>query len=281
VLVLLGVTLVTLSDTSGNGGVFAKARSYAREIANPFQSGVHSLLEPVGNFIYGALDYKSLEQQNEFLRQQLAGDQAASVRAAAAEEEADQVLAQEHLGYLASIPSVAAQVVDLGSANFEQSIEVDRGSDSGIAVGQPVISSGGLVGSISAASAHLATITLLDDPSFTVGVRVLPTTGRRDNGAPNNGAAASDVVGAVVGEGQGNQLEVADINVGERVEKGDALVTSGLAPVELFPTGLPVGKVVAVSSPAGALQLTISAQPLADLVNLQFVRVLLWSPQSG
>jgi cell shape-determining protein MreC len=90
-----------------------------------------------------------------------------------------------------------------------------------------------------------------------------------------------DVVGAAVGEGEGNQLQVQDVNVGERVERGDVLVTSGLVPLELFPAGLPVATVESVSSPAGALQLSISAQPLADLGNLQFVQILLWSPQTG
>jgi rod shape-determining protein MreC len=88
------------------------------------------------------------------------------------------------------------------------------------------------------------------------------------------------VIGAVVGEGEGNQLDVEDVNVGERVKKGDALVTSGLS-VEHFPSGIPVGKVTSVFSSAGDLQLVMSAQPLADIVNLQFVQVLLWSSQSG
>src|ERR1022692_1323256 len=48
-----------------------------------------------------------------------------------------QVLAQENLVYLAAIPSVAAQVVDLGSANFEQTVELDRGLANGLSVGQP------------------------------------------------------------------------------------------------------------------------------------------------
>ena len=60
VLVLLGVTLVTMSDRNGNSGIFARARPYARDIADPFQSGVHSVLQPVGNFLYGALDYQDL-----------------------------------------------------------------------------------------------------------------------------------------------------------------------------------------------------------------------------
>lgn len=264
VLVLVGVTLVTVSDRSGDSGVFARARSYAREIANPFQSGVHSLLQPVGNFLYGALNYQALEKQNQVLRQQVADEQAAAVQAMGEQDQAAQVLAQENLAYLAAIPSVAAQVIDLGAANFEQTIELDRGSDNGLSVGQPVVSAGGLIGSVTAVSTHLATVTLLDDPSLTVGVRVVGT----------------GVVGAAVGEGEGDPLQVEDVNVGSRVRRGDDLVTSGLQ-LEHFPAGIPVGRVLSVSSPSGALQLAISMSPFADLVSLQFVRVLLWSPQTG
>jgi rod shape-determining protein MreC len=264
VLVLLGVTFVTVSDRSGNHGIFAKARTYANDVANPFQSAVHSALEPVGNFLYGAGHYGSLEKQNELLRQELANDQTDVVQALSEQAESDQVLAQEHLDYLAGIPTVAAQVVDIGSANFEESIEINRGSASGIVLGQPVVSGGGLIGKVISVSASLATVDLIDDPSFTVGVRVVRT----------------GVVGAATGLGQGNPLQVEDVNVGGGVKRGDDLVTSGLQ-VEDFPPGIPVGTVASVASPPGGLQLSISANPYANLVNLQFVRVLLWSPQTG
>lgn len=263
-LVLLGVSLLTLSDRAGTDRYFNKARSFAKEVANPIQSALHSALQPVGNFIYGAVEYRSLEAQNEKLRQQLAANEAAPVQAAAEEEQAQQVLAQEHLPYVSNIPNVVAQVIDLGSANFEQSIEIDRGSSSGIAVGQPVVTSGGLVGSVASVTAHLATVTLIDDPTFSVGVRDVH----------------SGVVGVAVGEGAGNSLEVENVNVGQRVKKGDYVVTSGLS-LEHFPEGLPVGTVQFAGAPSGALQLEVSVKPLADLVNLQFVRVLLWSPQTG
>jgi rod shape-determining protein MreC len=263
VLVLAGVTLVTLSARAGTGGVFAKVRSYARDVANPVQSGIHSLLQPVGDFLSGALDYRSLQRENQLLREQLVADQAKEVVAASEAAQAEQILAQAHLGILSRIPSVTAQVVDLGSANFEQTIEENRGSANGVVVGEPVVSAGGLVGSVTAASAHLATVTLLDDPSFTVGVRDVKD---------------SSVVGASVGEGEGNALEVVDVNVGQRVRKGDAMVTSGLS-LEHFPAGIPVGVVTAVGAEPGALQQLVSMKPLANLVNLQFVRVLLWSPQ--
>lgn len=264
VLVLVGVTFVTLSDRNGNGGFFAKARTDAREVANPVQSAVHSVLQPVGNFLYGATHYGELEKQEALLRQDLASVAAKSVQAQAAQSQADQVLAQQHLDFVGSIPTVAAQVIDLGSSNFEQSIEVNRGSSSGLAIGQPVVSAGGLVGTVSSVSAHLATVTLLDDPSETVGTRVVRT----------------GVIGAATGSGQGAPLKVSDINVGSRIRRGDKLVTSGLE-LEHFPPGLPVGTVTKVVAPTGALQLEVDVKPFADLVNLELVRVLLWSPQSA
>jgi len=260
VLVLLGVTFVTLSDRTGTSGIFTKARSYARQVVNPLQDAAHSLLQPVGNFIYGALNYQRVEDQYQSLRRQVLNDQAADAVAQFEQDEADSVIAEQHLSYLAGIPSLAAEVVGTGSANFEQTIEVNRGSDNGVVAGQPVVCSGGLVGSVSAVSPRMATITLLDDPSFTVGVREISTP----------------VVGAAVGEGAGNSLQVIDINVGEKIKKGDWLVTSGL---DLFPAGLPVGRVISVTSPGGALEQEIAMEPLADLGNLEFVRVLLWSPE--
>jgi rod shape-determining protein MreC len=263
VLLLLGVTFVTLSERNGGQGVFNKARTYAQDVANPFQSAVHSALQPVGNFLYGAANYGKLEKENQFLRQQLAQAQTATIGAESLQQESQQVLAQEHLDYLGDIPSVAAQVIDVGSANFEQTIEVNRGSTDGIAVGQPVVSGGGLAGKVSSVSAHLATVTLLDDPSSVVGVRVLNTS----------------VVGAAAGEGEGNLLQVENVEVGAQVKRGDALVTSGLQG-EDFPAGIPVGTVASVNAPAGGLQLSMAAKPFANLLDLQFVRVLLWSPQT-
>ncbi len=264
VLVLLGVTLITLSDRTSTQHIFNKMRSYAADVANPFQSGVHSALQPIGNFLYGAENYGSLQKEYKQLSQDLTSEQNLYVQAESELEQSQAVLAQEHLTYLAKIPSVAAQVIDIGSANFEQSIEINRGSTAGLVLGQPVIAAGGLIGSVTSVSSHLATVTLVDDPSFTVGVRVV----------------TSGIVGAAAGEGAGNLLQVENVDVGAQVKRGDALVTSGLEG-EHFPAGIPVGKVASVYAPPGGLQLEMSAKPYADLVNMQFVRVLLWSPQTG
>ena len=261
-LVLLGLTFVTLSERSSTSHYFNKVRSLAREVANPFQSGVHAALQPVGDFIYGALQYRSLEAQNRQLRLELKRGATAYAQSLSAEQQAAQVLSQEHLTFVPNIPSIAAEVVQVGSSNFEETVQIDRGSANGVVVGQPVVSAGGLVGSVSLVSAHLATVTLVDDPTSVVGVRDVH----------------SGVVGAAKGEGQGFNLQVEDLNVGDTIKRGDQLVTSGLT-LENFPAGIPVGTVTSVSS--GTLTLQVSLKPLVDLSNLQFVRVLLWSPQGG
>ena len=261
-LVLLGLTFVTLSERSSTSHYFNKVRSLAREVANPFQSGVHAALQPVGDFIYGALQYRSLEAQNRQLRLELKRGATAYAQSLSAEQQAAQVLSQEHLTFVPNIPSIAAEVVQVGSSNFEETVQIDRGSANGVAVGQPVVSAGGLVGSVSLVSAHLATVTLIDDPTSVVGVRDVH----------------SGVVGAAKGEGLGFNLQVEDLNVGDTIKRGDQLVTSGLT-LEDFPAGIPVGTVTSVSS--GTLTLQVSLKPLVNLSNLQFVRVLLWSPQGG
>ena len=261
-LVLLGLTLVTLSERSSTSHYFNKVRSLARQVANPFQSGVHAALQPVGDFIYGALQYRSLEAQNRERRLELRSGATAYAESLSAEQQAAQVLSQEHLTFVPNIPSIAAEVVQVGSSNYEETVQIDRGSANGVAVGQPVVSAGGLVGSVSLVSAHLATVTLIDDPTSVVGVRDVH----------------SGVVGAAKGEGLGFNLQVEDLNVGDTIKRGDQLVTSGLT-LEDFPAGIPVGTVTSVSS--GTLTLQVSLKPLVNLSNLQFVRVLLWSPQGG
>jgi len=71
VLVLLGVTLVTL-DERGGSGTLGSVRARVQDVTSPVQRVVHSALQPVGNFLTGAADYGSLEKENERLRQLVA-----------------------------------------------------------------------------------------------------------------------------------------------------------------------------------------------------------------
>ena len=63
------------------------------------------------------------------------------------------------------------------------------------------------------------------------------------------------------------------------VPPGEPVVTSGLEK-GLFPAQIPVGWVRSAQVAPGALQQDITVDPSVDLVSLEFVSVLLWTPST-
>jgi rod shape-determining protein MreC len=264
VLVLAALTLVTIDARSSGTGVTSDIRSKVSDVFSPLQRATHSVLRPIGDFLTGALDYGSLRQENQRLRDQLAAQQDQSIAAAAEQSQARQVLGLQNLPFIGSIPTVTAAVIDNGSSNFENTVTVDKGKGSGIAVGQPVVAAGGLVGSVAAVSATTATIYLLSNPTFTVGVRLDPVN-----------------VGSAEGIGQGEPLRVTVDTTTEpipRLAKGRAVVTSGLNS-EKFPPNIPVGRVASYALVPGAAEPDITLVPFVNLSQLAFLDVLIWAPR--
>lgn len=271
VLILAALTLVTIDARSSGKGFTGDIRSKAHDVFSPLQRATHAALEPIGNFLTGALDYGSLRRENERLRGQLAQIQNQNLQAQAESAAAQQVLSQEHLTFIGSIPTVAVQVIDNNPSNFENSVEVDKGSTSGLAVGQPVVAAGGLVGSVEEVSASTATIVVLTDPTFYVGVKL---------NATNTGTAQG------VGLGQPLRITVdtpdtatGAVNPAPVLKVGQSILTSGLK-LENFPANIPVGTVESYSTPGGASEPTITLKPYVNVNELAYLQVLLWSPQS-
>ncbi|MGH9055027.1 MAG: rod shape-determining protein MreC [Acidimicrobiales bacterium] len=264
VLVLAALTLITIDARSNGTGFTGDVRAKAHDVFSPLQRATHAALGPVGNFLTGAADYGSLRHENEILRDQVASLQKRSIQAGAEQAAAEQVLAEQHLPFVGQIPTVSAEVIDNGASNFENVVTVDKGTSSGIAAGEPVVAAGGLVGSVQAASAHTATVVLLTDPSFAVGVRL----------DANN-------VGTARGTGRTNPIRVT-VDTPQaappKLAKGQPLVTSGLD-LEKFPPNIPVGRVLNATIPPGAAEPDVTLAPLVNLGQLAYLQVLLWSPQ--
>ena len=263
VLVLAALTLITIDARSNGSGVLSSVRGKVSDAFSPLQRATHSALAPIGNFITGAIDYGSLRRENQQLRQQVASLQTKSVQAAAAAQAAQQLLQEQNLPFVGSIPTVAVQIIDQGSSNFDNSLTINKGTTSGVAAGQPVVAAGGLVGSVLSASAHTATVRLLTDPSFSVGISL-----------PGGN------VGSASGQGRAEPMRITvdttQLQV-PKVKKGQDLVTSGLS-LEKFPKGIPVGRITQVTYSPGAAEPLISIVPLVNPAQLSYLQVLLWSP---
>jgi rod shape-determining protein MreC len=261
-LVLLAITFVTVDERSNGGGVLSDVRSRAHDVFAPVQHATHSALRPVGDFFSGALHYGDLKRENALLRNQLAQEQQTVLAAQNAQQQNQLLLQLQHLDFAQNIPRVAAQVTNLSSSNFEQTLEINRGTDNGITTGMPVVSGAGLVGQIVNVSSRTSTVLLLTDPTFSVGVRL----------------DQQNDPGVATGTGQGSPLTVNPLNSTVKLKAGALLETSGLQG-ETFPPGIPVGRVASSVRSVGTVQQKITLQPVVDVYRLEFVDVLQWSPQ--
>lgn len=258
-LVLLSITVITLDFRGDGGDVIDSVRSGASDALAPVRDGADAVLSPIGNAFSGITGYDDLEDENARLRERIAELRRTDVRGAETEAELRDLLRLNDLGWAGDVPTVSARVVSAPVSNFEQTIELNRGTDAGVRVDMPVVTGDGLVGRVVQASGKRARVRLITDPGSSVGVRI----------------AQSGETGVAEGEGPDRTMSVAFIEVDAQVKRGNLAVTSGLeGGSDLFPAGIPVGRVARAQKVEGELQQRVELRPLADVAHLRFVKVL-------
>ena len=262
-LVLTAVTLITL-DQRGSGPI-STVKGWARDAKAPVENAVNHVIDPVSDWFDGIARAGSLKSENAHLRKQLAEARGTASQSRNAVRENERLTKLLHLQFAQDVPSVAARVVDGAPSNFENTVVINRGTHHGVAKGMPVVSGDGLVGRVTEVSKDRATVLLLTDRDFGVGVRLEDT-------------GAQGVANGVAGR---SMLALNFVDPDATVKRGELAVTSGLEGAR-FPPDIPVGTVVSATKHTGDLQQTIALRPLADLETLEFVKVLQWpAPAAG
>jgi len=256
-LVLASLSAILL-DARGPGLV-DRVRDGAVDALAPVRSLTGAVLEPVGDLLAGVAGYDDLEQENEALRERV--DELEGERSAGTSERRSlrEALAVLDVPWVGDVPAIGARVVSAPVSNLEQTVELDKGSDDGIAEGMPVVAADGLVGRVAEVSGKRSRVRLVTDPGSAVGVRLI------GSGDP----------GSAEGEGPGRDLSVLFVEPGTKVERGELVVTSGLEGAA-FPADVPVGHVVEAAARPGELSQDVTLRPAADLGKLELVRVLQW-----
>jgi rod shape-determining protein MreC len=246
-LVLTSITLLTLDYRGAGSGAIGVVTDGVRDAFGPVQRASDRLFAPVGNVAGGILNYGDLESENERLRQEIAEIRGDLYKADDADRERRALLDQLDLPTPEDIPRVDARVVSTSPSNFAFTVEIDKGTSSGIGTGMPVVTGAGLVGRITEASRNRAVVQLVTDKTFSVGIRFGETGD----------------VGVANGTGSLDEMTLDLIDPATVVNEGDVVVTSGLQQSQ-FPPAIPVGRVSSFEVRPNALQQDVTIEPVVD-----------------
>ena len=158
---------------------------------------------------------------------------------------------------------MVAEVMEVASDPSHHYVVLNRGSRSGVFVGQPVVEAQGVVGQVVQVSEMTSRVLLLSDVSHGLPVRI----------------TRNDVRLVANGTGELDEIELRHVAKSTDIRVGDLLVTSGLG--NRFPEGYPVARVVEVFTEDGQSYARVTAQPLAALDRIRYLVLICRSPDSG
>lgn len=155
------------------------------------------------------------------------------------------------------VKSLMSEILYDARDPFTRKITLDRGSQNGVAPGQPVIDDIGVVGQVTRVFPFTSEVTLLTDKDQAISVQVV-----------RNGLRS-----IAYGRGQSGVLDLKFMATNADIQKGDVLVTSGID--DVFPAGLQVAKVVQVESKSNDAFARIVCQPTAGIDRNKQLLILL------
>jgi len=313
-LLLLSSLLILTIDLRGNA-IFDAVRTGYNEAMRPFESAAEVIARPVRNAWRGITQYDDLEAENQRLQEKIQAQEANDVVNRSSIAQFYDLLAINDLEFPGSYQRVAAYVVGQTPNNLDQVIEINKGTNDGIREGMPVIAPNGVVGKVTEALPDRSRVMLVTDINYAVQVKVVrpeaPTTTSTSTttsttipgavpvtapatttsstvaGATTTAATTTTLpdpqreTGQMVGRGAGEPPEVifvADTPGFGEPAIGDIVSTAG-GSVSLAPADIPIGVVVKIRQGSPSEGLIVVVRPYANLDDLEFVQVILYSPE--
>ena len=171
ILLLTSALLITL-DLRGNA-VFDAARSGFGYAMRPFEVAGDVITKPVARAWRGMTQYDDLRRENRALQEQLDQQRGDLIAAQSALVENRELAALAGLETLGDYDQVTARIIGSSPSNFDQRVEIDRGTLHGLRNGMAVLNAAGLVGKITLAGPTTSIVMLATDPLYNVAVKVV------------------------------------------------------------------------------------------------------------
>ena len=158
--------------------------------------------------------------------------------------------------------AVRAQLLGESPDPFSKRLLINKGSNEGVYVGQPVVDAYGLMGQVVEVDPLTSWVLLITDPLHATPVQV------NRNGVRAIAAGTPDSL---------HQLTLENVAITADVQVGDVLVTSGLD--QRLPAGYPVGVVRSIVNDPGKAFATIHVTPTAQLDRSRNVLLVFSTPE--
>jgi rod shape-determining protein MreC len=240
-------------------------RVWTQTFASPLQNASSKATGATSGFFQQIWNFRSTARENEQLRERLTQVETELHTAQQAAAENERLKALLGLNEQSEIKNVPARVIARDPSVWFNTITINRGSSSGIAVNMPVVTAGGIVGRIITVSPWASQVMLITDEKAGAGA-VVGQLGQ--SGALGSVRGRADLGAALI--------EMRYVSGLEKVENGDYVMTTGQDGI--YPPGLNIGRVVDVKSGTATTAHQILIQPGAQLDHLEEVAVLLYRP---
>src|SRR6185436_6245641 len=236
-------------------------RIWTQTFASPLQSASSKVSGATGGFFQQIWNFRRTANENEQLKERLAKAELEVNTARQAAAENERLKALLGLNEQTKIQSIPARVIARDPSVWFNTITINRGSSSGVAVNMPVVTGGGVVGRVITVSPWASQVMLITDEKAGAGAVV----GQLGSGALGSVRGRADLGVAMI--------EMRYVSGLEKVEVNDYVMTTGQDGI--YPPGLNIGRVVEVKNGTATQAHQILIQPGAQLDHLEEVAVLL------
>ncbi len=211
-------------------------------------SYLEDVVKSVTSYFDLASRNKKLEQENAQLI-----DLTAKIRLALTENEQLRAMLKFRSGSTA--PLTPANVVGRSTEEGKCFLTLDVGESDNVHVGDPVVSGGGLVGTVIATSRNFCLVRTLLDSDSRIASRLV--------------SASAD---GIIVAGEFGELKMQNVSRRYAVEKGDIVETSSLS--SLVPPGIIIGSVSSAVDETGNIFKEIEIQPAVDFSSISAAFVM-------
>ena len=267
-LVAASLLTITVDYRERDSGPLAAAGRAALAFIAPMQQAVSTVTRPIGNFFSTLVHLPEIRSENQRLRDEISNLQSQVDNFRNSEQRLHElenlIGVQQSLGPATS--TVGAQVISSGVSNLEWTVEIDKGANARVKLGDPVVvgdaSGARLVGHVVRVTGDASIVQLIVDPDSFVAGRL----------------ETAQATGLVQGDGT-QDMQMHLLSTSTEVAAGDEVATAGFKIAGVgqtqYPPNVLIGTVARVLPSDAGTEKYVTVLPAVDFSSLDLVLVVL------